>query len=226
MQPNLQSAGSVQIIQTADKTFYTRLFYSKTLEPVDLTNMTEIVALFPGSDGTPIKKTFSNSGGITVVGAPGAGKIQIALTSGDTASMQPNPQIGQDLEIVVTIAVATAQVNTLSFGSPPVAQTEYTVTIDDVQANYTAQVSDTAQSVFTALQTQLEQNEDLEVTIAVSGSGNAATMVITSTIAGLQFDVEVSEGITNTDTTPSAGIRMMFQLSQVLNIQPTLYGAI
>jgi hypothetical protein len=223
---NQAQFGSVQIYQTADKTFFTRLFYAKTGEPFDLTSMTEIVALFPGSNGTPVKKTFSNSGGITVVGASGAGKIQIALTSGDTASMQPNPQIAQPLEVIVTTSAAVAQVNTLSFGSPPVVGTGYSVTIDNVVANYQAGVGDTAQSVFTALQAQFEQSEELEVTIAISGTGNAATMVITSAIAGLQFDINVSAGITNTDTTPSGGTRTVFQMPQALNIQPSLYGNI
>ena len=217
-------AFQVEIVQTSVKTFFARLFYSKTGEPFDLTNVSEIVASFPGADGTPIQKTYNGSGGVTIVGAPGAGKIQIALTSGDTASMQPNPQIGQPLQLDVTIGSATAQQNTLSFGSPPVALTTYTVSIDDVDVSYVAQSSDTAQTVFASLMNQLEAVDELNCSFVVSGSGNDATLIITSLTAGEGFDCVVSAGITNTDTTPNAGMRTVFILPQALLIFPQAYG--
>src|SRR4051812_13912820 len=117
---NIQQCASVLIVQSAAKSFFARLFYSNTGEPFDLTGVTEIVALFPGANGTPVKKTYSGSGGITVVGAPGAGKIQIALSTTDTQAMQANPQIAQNLQITATIS-GVAQVDVLSFGSPPIA---------------------------------------------------------------------------------------------------------
>src|ERR1700722_1733371 len=145
---------SVQIVQSAVKTFFTRLFYAKTGEPFDLTGVTEIIALFPGANNTPVKKTFSNSGGVTVVGANGAGKIQIVLTTTDTQAMQPNPQIKQNLQVIATIS-GVAQIDTLSMGSPPVSGTTYTVTLNGFPFAYKAQTGDTAQTVFTALQVQI-----------------------------------------------------------------------
>lgn len=213
---------TVQIVQTTAKTFFARLFYAKTGEPFNLTGVTEIVALFPGSNGTPIKKTFSNSGGVTVVGANGAGKIQVALTTIDTANMQANPQIAQNLQIIATIA-GVAQVDTLSFGSPPIAGTTYTVTLNADPFSYRAKTNDTAQIVFTALEALIDQSS-LPISAGVSGSDDTAHLVLTSLIAGLGFTDSVSSGITLTPTTLNGGVRTVFLLQQVLNIQPQNYS--
>lgn len=212
----------VQIVQSAAKTFFARLFYAKTGEPFDLTSVTEIVALFPGVSGSPVKKTFSNSGGITIVGADGAGKIQIALSTIDTQNMQTNPQIGQNLQIIVTIS-GVAQINTLSFGSPPVSGTIYSVTLNGSQFSYTAKDADTAQIVLTALAAQITAAA-LGITPVVSGSDNTAQMSLTAQVAGLGFAIAVSAGITNTASTANAGTRTVFLLQQVLSILPQDYA--
>lgn len=212
---------AIQIVQTVSRNLFARLFYSRTLEPFDLTGATEIVALFPGADDTPIEKTLSGSGGITVIGSPGAGKIQIALSSTDTGNMQANPQIGQNLQITATIA-GVAQIDTLSFGSPPVVNTTYSVALNGSVFSYKAKTGDTAFTVFTALSTQVAQS-GLTISAVVSGSLDSATLALTSTIAGLGFTDMVSAGITLTHSTPNGGTRTIFLLQQVLSIQPQDY---
>lgn len=216
------NCGTIQIVQTAAKTFFARLFYAGSGEPFDLTGATEIVAVFPGANGTPVKKTLSNSGGITVVGAPGAGKIQIVLATTDTQAMQPNPQIAQNLQIIATIA-GVAQIDTLSFDSPPVPGTTYKVTLDGEQFCYLAKTNDTTFTVFTALQLMIAAS-GLLISGVVSGSLDAAILTLTSTVAGLGFTDVVSAGITLTPTTANGGTRSIFLLQQVLNIQPQDYS--
>lgn len=223
-----QSCGSsggcstVQIIQSALKIFFTRLFFTKTLEPFDLTGVTEIVGLFPGTNNTLVKKTYTNSGGITVVGAPGAGKIQFDLSSVDTQNMQASPQVNQNLQVIVTIS-GVAQVDVLSFEDPPVGGTAYSVTLNGIEFSYQAQEGDTALTVFEALEAQIS-GVDLPLGAVVSGSGNSAILTFTSTIPGLGFSDVGSEGVTVTPTIANGGTRTIFLLQQVLNIQPQDYS--
>lgn len=213
---------SVQIVQSAAKTFLTRLFYAKTGEPFNLTGATEIIALFPGLNNTPVKKTLSNSGGITVVGSPGAGKIQIALSTTDTQAMQSNPQINQNLQITATIA-GVAQQDTLSFGSPPQAGVTYSVTLNGVTFSYLVKAGDTAQVVFGVLASLINRS-GVGITAEVSGSDDSATMSLTADVAGLGFTNVVSAGITLTNTTANGGVRSIFLLQQMLSIQPQDYS--
>jgi len=95
--------GIVTIIKGSDRSFYVDLFYEDTGEPFDLTDVDEIIALFPKADGH-VDKKFSE-GDITVIGAPGAGRIEISVDDTDTSDMlvNPNPQQYQALQINVTI---------------------------------------------------------------------------------------------------------------------------
>lgn len=210
----------VQIVQSADVSFFARLFYTKTGEPFNLTGVTEIVASFPGSNGVPVKKTYT-SGAITVVGSPGAGKIQIALSTIDTELMQANPQIKQNLQIIVTIA-GVAQEDSLSFDSPPEAGTAYVVTLNGTPFSYVAKSLDTAEDVFEALSVLIEAGNIL-ITPEVTGSDDSALMSLTSSVPGLAFSDQVSSGMSITNITPNGGTRTVFLLQQVLNIQPQDY---
>lgn len=213
---------AIQIIQSAAKSFFARLFYTGTGEPYNLTGATEIVALFPGSSGQPVKKTLSGDGGITVIGAAGAGKIQIDLSSVDTEAMQPNAQIAQNLQIIATIA-GVAQIDTLSFGSPPIAGITYRVTLNGTAFSYLAKNTDTAEEVFNALAALISASGIL-ISAVVSGSLDAAILTLTSTVPGLGFTDVVSAGITLVHSTPNGGIRSVFLLQQTLNIQPLDYS--
>lgn len=53
-------------------------------DPVDLTGITEISTCFPKDDGTDLVVT-KTGGAITILGNPILGKLQIALTSAQTA---------------------------------------------------------------------------------------------------------------------------------------------
>jgi hypothetical protein len=215
---------TVLIIQSAAKSFFARLFYRLTGEPYDLTGVTEIIALLPGSDGSPVAKTLTNSGGVTVVGSAGAGKIQIALTTLDTGNLQPSPQIPQNLQVIVTLN-GVAQEDTLSMGSPPIVGTLYAVTLNGQMFGYKAQAGDTAQTVFTALAAQIviATAAGLPISAVESGSGSEGTLVLTSTVPALAFTDVVSAGITLSNTITNSGERDIVLLQQALNIQPQDY---
>jgi hypothetical protein len=209
---------TVQIVQSAVKTFFTRLFYGQTGEPFDLTGVTEIVGIFPGPSGTQVQKTYTNSGGITVVGAPGAGKIQFDLTTVDTQNMQALPQVNQNLQVIATVN-GVAQEDTLSLESPPVTHNTYSTTLNGALFSYVAQLGDTAEDVFNALATQIE-GAGIPIEAEVSGSEDEAELTLTSTIAALGFSDVVSSNVTLTPTVANGGTRTIFLLQQVLNIQP------
>lgn len=98
--------GSVTIYQGYAKTFFIDLFYTDTQAPYDLTGALEIVAAFPPTTpGPPVEETLG-SGEVVVIGAPGAGRVQIKLTAVNSALVQlnPNEQQFQDLQISVTNA--------------------------------------------------------------------------------------------------------------------------
>jgi hypothetical protein len=221
---NCENAGgcsTVQIVQSAVKTFFTRLFYANTGEPFDLTGVTEIVGIFPGPNNSQVVKTYTDSGGITVVGAPGAGKIQFDLTTIDTQKMQALPQVNQNLQVIATIS-GVAQTDVLSLESPPVTNNIYSTTLNGILFSYMARLGDTAEDVFDALATQIV-SADLPMTAVVSGSYDEAVLTLTSTIAALGFSDVVSSNVTLTPTVANGGTRTIFLLQQVLNIQPQSY---
>jgi len=148
--------------------------------------------------------------------------IQIVLSTVDTGLMQANPQIGQNLQIIATLS-GQAQVDTLSMGSPPVAGTTYTVTLNGLPLSYVAKAGDTAQTVLTAIRVQVVAAA-LPISSVVNGSGSGATLILTSTIPALAFTDTVSAGITLVATNANGGTRDIFLLQQVLNIQPQDYG--
>lgn len=225
-QCNDQNSGcdTVQIVQTAQTNIFSNLFRNKFRSPFDLTGATEVAAIFPGSNGTPVIKTLSGSGGVTIVGAPGAGKIQVALSSTDTAAMLANPQIGQNLQIVATID-GVAQVDAISFESPPIAGTTYTITLNGIPSYYHAKSGDDAEDVLSAIAISISLN-GLPVSPVVSGSGDEAILTLTAGIAGLGFTDSVSSGMEISNLTANSGSRTIFLLQQVLNIQPQDYSGV
>lgn len=78
----------VTIIQGGKKSFVVRVLSQATGDPYSLTGVTEITACFMKADGTELMKTFTASGGITVVTAL-LGKLAIALTAAETALLAP-----------------------------------------------------------------------------------------------------------------------------------------
>jgi hypothetical protein len=204
------------------KSFYVDLFYEDTGEPFDLTGVTEIVALFPGASGTAIEERYSQ-GEVSVIGAPGSGKIQINCAADDTAQMLISQANGQYtyLQVIVTIG-GVAQIDTLSLANPPVPGQTYMVTLSGSPFSYTPVTGDTAQTVFTQIGLQVSQS-GLPITPVVGGSGNSATLTLTSQIPALGFYDVVSSNITKTATTANGGTRSIFLLRGVLDIQPQSY---
>jgi hypothetical protein len=70
-------------------------------DPLDLTLVTQISACFAKSDGTDLVVT-KTSGKIVVLGSPLIGKIQINLTSSETASLATTDRETLELEMVTT----------------------------------------------------------------------------------------------------------------------------
>lgn len=92
-----------RIVLGQDKTLDVWLTSESTCDPVDLTDATEIVAIFLNADGTFLERKFSLSQ-ITIVSAPG-GHFQIALPSASTALLAPSPTGSySNIEIHVTIS--------------------------------------------------------------------------------------------------------------------------
>jgi hypothetical protein len=200
------------------------LFYVDTQEPFDLTNATEVAVLFPATTGPAIQETLGDEN-VIVVGAAGAGKIQVTCPAEDTALMQINPseQQYQDLQIVATIN-GVSQVDTLSIGSVSTGAV-FNVTLNSQLSTYTAQAGEDAQAVFTALATLINKlTASINVSASVAGSGSGATLILTSTLGALGFSDVVSSNITKVLTTPSSGSRNIFILQAVLNIQPQSYS--
>ena len=195
-------------------------------EPFDLTGATEIIATFPG--GVSEKLSL---GQVSVAGASGGGKIQVAYSAQDSNAMQANPVASQNQDLqVVVVKQGTAQVDTLSISSVTVG-TVYSVSLNGQTFTYTAQTSDNQQSVFTALAglinsavaAQSPGPTNLVLTAAVVGSGTGATMTITSTFAGLSFTDVVSTSITLANTTANGGTISVFLFKFALDISPQSY---
>ncbi len=74
----------ISIIQGGNKNFTVRIKSEATGDPLSLAGLVEISTCFLNIDGTELMKTYTASGGITVVSAP-LGKIQIALSAAETA---------------------------------------------------------------------------------------------------------------------------------------------
>lgn len=206
----------------SDKTFILQLFQDEA--PFDLTSMTAIVASFPGPNNEWVTESVAN-GNVTVVGSPGAGRIQIACPGRDTLLMLPNPvpQQFQDLQVIVTLS-GVAQVDTLTIPSSIVGGAIYSVVLNEVVFSYTAQSTDTDLSVFTALNTLIAQaTPPFPISGVVSGSPGTAALTLTSTIPALGFTDIVSSNITKTATTANGGSRAQFVLRNVLNIVPQPY---
>ncbi len=95
----------ITIVAGQDKTFYLDLYYADTGEPFDLTGVSQIEARFPKAGGGHVSewKATTNTN-ITIVGAPGAGKIAIVVPAADTIQLNApgNPELLQDLQVNVT----------------------------------------------------------------------------------------------------------------------------
>lgn len=229
---NQNPCGSVTIVQGMSGSFYADLIYQDTKEPFDLTGATEIVASFPGQPNPvsllpqPVLEKLSLSQ-IAIIGANGAGKIQINYLAVDSFLMQlnPNTQQFQDLQVVVTKS-GVAQIDTISLSSPT-AGVVYSILLNGQLFTYTGQAGDTSQLVFNALLKQISASPLVAaptgiLTGVVSGSGNSATLVLTATFAGLGFN-DVVTNLVKTPSTANAGTRSTFLLQATLNIVPQTY---
>lgn len=197
-------------------------------EPFNLTGITEIVATFPNQ----VSERFSLSQ-VSVVGAAGAGKIQVNYSALDSLNMQANPVVtqNQDLQIIATIG-GVAQVDTLSLSGGPMIGTTYSTTLNGQLFTYTSIAGDTSQTVFNALLASIVGYQQTlaamvppvpwNINGAVSGTGNTATLVLTSAFAGLPF-TDVVSNLTLTPSTANAGTIAVFLFKFALDIQPQSY---
>lgn len=80
----------IDIVQGEDRTITLQLKNETEDEFYDLTGYTEIAVAFKKTDGA-ITKTYSASGGVTVVSAT-AGKLQVVLSDSDTALLKKGVQ--------------------------------------------------------------------------------------------------------------------------------------
>jgi hypothetical protein len=86
-----------------DNQFFLDLFYTDTQAPYDLTGAIEIVAAFPGADGTPVEQKLSTAG-VQIIGAPGAGRVLVKVDAVNSALLQQDAAVEQfqDLQVSVT----------------------------------------------------------------------------------------------------------------------------
>jgi hypothetical protein len=102
LDPQPQNA-VIQIIRGEDIPVSVRLVDAATGLPFDLTNATEIAALFLNADGTYLTKLFSAQQ-ISIISAPG-GYFQIQLLAADTALLALSAIPGlSSFEVHITIA--------------------------------------------------------------------------------------------------------------------------
>jgi hypothetical protein len=212
----------VQIGIGSDKTFQVQLFQDGA--PFDLTAMTAISASFPAPDNGSVVESVANTN-ITVLGSPGAGRIQIVCPGKDTLLMQPNPvlQQYQDLQIVVTLS-GVAQVDQLSIPLTVVGGAVYSVTLNGQVFAYTASPGDTDLVVFNKLYSLMELAAfPFPISVVVSGIAGSALMTLTSTIPALGFTDIPTSNISKALITPNGGSRAQFVMRNVLNIVPQPY---
>lgn len=85
-----------------------------TVEAVDVANNAVTISAPATAGGTAVALAFTASGtaGVTVVGAPGAGKIQVKIDAADAANLRvnPSPLQAQDLQVAVLNAQSTIDV--------------------------------------------------------------------------------------------------------------------
>lgn len=92
------TATNIKIIKGEDREIILKLVDSEG-EPYDLAGYTELTAKFPNADGTTLSRTYTSSGGVTVLSEPG-GKIQVALTDAQTALLNASDE-RQDFELII-----------------------------------------------------------------------------------------------------------------------------
>lgn len=68
--------------------------------PKDLTNMTEAKVIMPKTDGSKLTKTFTASGGITIIGEEVAGVLQCLISKTESALVKAG--LRQDWEFEFT----------------------------------------------------------------------------------------------------------------------------
>lgn len=206
----------------SDKTFLVQLYQDDG--PFDLTGMTAIEASFPAPNAGSIVESFA-AGRVSVVGAPGGGRIQVTVPGVDSLRMQANPvpQQYQDLQVIVTTE-GVAQVDSLTVPGAVSAGEVFTVTLNGQAFSYTASTGDTDLVVLTAIQALVAQAvQPFPISSVVSGSAGSAVMTLTSTIPALGFLDQVTANVTITATTVNAGTRAQFVLQGALNIVPQPY---
>ena len=198
-------------------------------EPFNLTGVTEIIASFPNI----VSEKYSLSQ-VSVVGAVGAGKIQVNYSALDSLNMQANPvpQQNQDLQVIATIG-GVAQIDTLSLSGGPTTGGTYSATLNGQLFTYTAIAGDTTLSVLTNLLNQMNSYASTlasmlpqvpwNISGVISGSGNAASLALTSTFAGLSF-TDTVVGLTKVATQANAGTVTVFIFKFALDIQPQSFA--
>lgn len=89
----------IEVIQGSDLSFNIRLKDKATGDPFDLGNTNEIKVLFPKeSSATPLIKTLTSSGGVTILNSPG-GRMQVLLNEGDTDDLKVGDRLDFEVEI-------------------------------------------------------------------------------------------------------------------------------
>jgi hypothetical protein len=94
---------AAQIIQGGHATFFLRLINELTGDPFDLTTCTALSMCLKNTDGTEL--TLTLGAGLTVVTPATIGKIQVDVTSVQSALLNPSaPGTWFDLQLTVTLA--------------------------------------------------------------------------------------------------------------------------
>jgi len=99
----------LSIVQGQDIEPLIYIIDEETCTPFDLTGVTEIRALFNKTDGTKLIKTYTLSGGVTIISDLG-GKIKVTLTAANTALLKTGEC--QSFEVEITKAT---KINIIQF---------------------------------------------------------------------------------------------------------------
>jgi hypothetical protein len=125
---NGNPCNQVTIVQGYAKTFLVNLFWQDTGLPFDLTNVTQIIAGFPGTVAVPVVKEYltNTNTNISIPLAKGSGQIQILVPPGDSANLQVNPYPPQLQTLQIDVTLSTGPTvysfilaNILNIVAPP-----------------------------------------------------------------------------------------------------------
>lgn len=100
------ASGSVTLVQGYQKLFYVNLFFEDQKLPFDLTNVAALSLAFPAADSLAVSPIVLDlTTGVSIVGAPGAGRIAVLVSEAKSAliKVNPSPGQGQDLQVEVRV---------------------------------------------------------------------------------------------------------------------------